>query len=117
MIRVAGCPGCILSCRATRCATGEGALRLDGKVAVVTGAATGIGRATAVLFAREGARVVFGDVNDAEAEETLRLAREAGGKVRYVHCDVRQTADVERLVQTAVDAHGQLDIMMNNVGV
>jgi NAD(P)-dependent dehydrogenase (short-subunit alcohol dehydrogenase family) len=92
-------------------------LRLDGKVAVITGAATGIGRATAVLFAREGARVVFGDVNDVEADETLRLVGRAGGEARYLHCDVRQSADVDRLVQAAVDAHGQLDIMMNNVGV
>ena len=92
-------------------------MRLDGKVAVITGAATGIGRATAVLFAQEGARVVFGDVNDVEADETLRLVGTVGGEARFLHCDVRQTADVERLVQAAVDAYGQLDVMMNNVGV
>jgi NAD(P)-dependent dehydrogenase (short-subunit alcohol dehydrogenase family) len=95
----------------------EGTVRLDGKVAVITGAATGIGRATAVLFASEGARVVFGDVNDVEADETLRLVGAVGGEARYLHCDVRQSADVERLVQAAVDAYGQLDVMMNNVGV
>ena len=92
-------------------------MRLDGKVAVITGAATGIGRATAVRFAQEGARVVFGDVNDVAAEETLRLVGTVGGGARYLHCDVRETADVERLVQVAVDSYGQLDIMMNNVGM
>jgi len=91
--------------------------RLEGKVAVVTGAATGIGRATAVLFASEGARIVFGDVNDAEAEETVRLIRSAGADATYVHCDVRQGEDVRRLVETAVTAHGRLNVMMNNVGV
>jgi NAD(P)-dependent dehydrogenase (short-subunit alcohol dehydrogenase family) len=92
-------------------------VRLDGKVAVITGAATGIGRATAVLFAKEGARVVFGDVNEVEADETLRLIGLAGGDGLFVHCDIRQGDDVRRLVDTAVTAHGQLNIMMNNVGV
>ena len=92
-------------------------MRLEGKVAVVTGAATGIGRAAAVLFAREGARVVFGDVNDVEADETLRLVGQAGGDAIFVHCDVRQGDDVRRLVAAAVTTHGRLDVMMNNVGV
>jgi NAD(P)-dependent dehydrogenase (short-subunit alcohol dehydrogenase family) len=91
-------------------------VRLKDKVAVITGAATGIGRASAVRFAREGARVVIGDVNDAEAEETLRLSRDGGGDVRYVRCDVRRTADVNALVQAAVDAHGRLDVIFNNAG-
>jgi NAD(P)-dependent dehydrogenase (short-subunit alcohol dehydrogenase family) len=92
-------------------------VRLEGKVAVITGAATGIGRAAAVLFAREGARVVFGDVNDVEADETLRLVGQAGGDAIFVHCDVRQGDDVRRLVAAAVTTHGRLDVMMNNVGV
>ncbi|MCC6179499.1 MAG: SDR family oxidoreductase [Chloroflexi bacterium] len=92
-------------------------VRLEGKVAVIAGAATGIGRATAVVFGKEGARVVFGDVNDAEAEETLRLVRATGADAQYVHCDVRQDDDVRRLTETAVDAFGRLDVMMNNVGV
>src|SRR5438034_1098580 len=101
-----------------RLLTGDGGMvRLDGKVAVITGAATGIGRATAVLFAREGARVVFGDVNDVEADETLRLIGLAGGDGLFVHCDVRQSDDVRRLVDAAVSTHGRLNIMMNNVGV
>ena len=91
-------------------------MRLNDKVAVITGAATGIGRASAVLFGREGARVVIGDVNDAEAEETLRQARDAGAEIHYVHCDVSRTADVDALVQAAVDRYGRLDVMFNNAG-
>lgn len=92
-------------------------MRLEGKVAVITGAASGIGRATAVLFAREGARVVFGDIDDVGADETLRLVGQAGGEARFIHCDVRRSDDVHRLVDAAVAAYGQLDVMMNNVGV
>jgi NAD(P)-dependent dehydrogenase (short-subunit alcohol dehydrogenase family) len=92
-------------------------VRLEGKVAVITGAATGIGRASAVLFAKEGARVVFGDVNDVEADETLRLVGQAGGDAVFMHCDVRQGEDVRRLVDAAVTTHGRLDVMMNNAGV
>ena len=91
-------------------------MRLKDRVAVVTGAATGIGRASAVLFAREGARVVIGDVNDAEAEQTLRMARDTDGEMHYVRCDVQQTADVDGLVQAAVERHGRLDVMFNNAG-
>ena len=92
-------------------------MRLKDKVAVIAGAATGIGRATAVLFAREGAQVVFGDINDGEAQETLRLVRETGAEVGYVHCDVSEPGDVENLVETAARAHGRVDVMFNNVGV
>ncbi len=91
-------------------------MRLEGKVAVITGAATGIGRASAILFGKEGATVVFGDVNDAEAEQTLRMVRETGAEARYVHCDVREPADVERLVETAA-AYGRLDVLFSNAGV
>src|SRR4051812_11358785 len=96
--------------------TEDRAVRLKDKVAVITGAATGIGRASALRFAREGANVVIGDVNDAEAEETIRQARDAGADIQYVRCDVRSTADVNALVQAAVDRHGRLDIIFNNAG-
>jgi NAD(P)-dependent dehydrogenase (short-subunit alcohol dehydrogenase family) len=94
----------------------EAGVRLKDKVAVVTGASTGIGRASAVLFAREGARVVIGDVNDAEAEQTLRQGREGGGDVQYVRCDVQRTADVNALIQAAVDQYGRVDVLFNNAG-
>ena len=87
------------------------------KVAVITGAATGIGRASAVLFGQEGARVVLGDVNDDEGHRAVRIVREAGAEATYVHCDVTRASDVEALVEAAVRAHGRLDVMFNNVGV
>jgi NAD(P)-dependent dehydrogenase (short-subunit alcohol dehydrogenase family) len=92
-------------------------MRLQDKVAVITGAATGIGRAAAVLFGKEGAKVVFGDVNEVEAEQTLRLAHEAGAEARYVRCDVRDPVQVENLVETAARAHGRLDVLFSNAGV
>ena len=92
-------------------------MRLEGKVAVITGAATGIGRASAVLFGQEGARVVFGDINDDEGRETERLVREAGADGTYVHCDVTRASEVENLVETAARAQGRVDVMFNNAGV
>jgi NAD(P)-dependent dehydrogenase (short-subunit alcohol dehydrogenase family) len=91
-------------------------VRLKDKVVVITGAATGIGRASALLFSREGAKVVIGDVNDAEAEETVRQAHAAGADIHSVHCDVSRTPDVDALVQAAVDRYGRLDVMFNNAG-
>jgi NAD(P)-dependent dehydrogenase (short-subunit alcohol dehydrogenase family) len=86
------------------------------KVAVVTGAARGLGRVTALGFARAGARVVASDLDDAGGEETLRLLRQAGGEGRYVHADVRREADVEALVAATVAAYGRLDCAVNNAG-
>ena len=90
---------------------------LDGKVALVTGAGGGIGRATALAFAREGARLVASDVEGAGGEETARLVAEAGGTAIHVACDVTRPEEVEALVQGAVDAFGRLDCAHNNAGV
>ena len=92
-------------------------MRLAHKVTVIAGAATGIGRASAVLFGREGAQVVVGDLDDDEGQETIRLTRQAGAEGLYVHCDVRRSSDVEHLVGTAVRTYGRIDVMFNNVGV
>ena len=92
-------------------------MRLQDKIAVIAGAATGIGRASALLFAREGATVVVGDINDEAGEETVTLIRQAGGAATYVHSDVGSPGDVERLVQTVVDDYGRLDVIFNNVGI
>src|SRR5574341_1625421 len=91
--------------------------RLDSKVAVITGAASGIGRAAAVLFAREGARVVVGDVHDELGERTVAAINEAGGSALYVHADVTRAAEVQAMIEAAVARFGQLDILFNNAGV
>ncbi|MFA7585732.1 MAG: glucose 1-dehydrogenase [Novosphingobium sp.] len=87
---------------------------LAGKVAVVTGGAGGIGRATVELFVAEGARVVIADVADAAGAE---LAASLGDGTIYVHCDVSSDADVQRAIELAVEKFGGLDVMFNNAGI
>jgi meso-butanediol dehydrogenase/(S,S)-butanediol dehydrogenase/diacetyl reductase len=87
-------------------------MRFDGKVAVVTGAATGMGAATAKLFAAEGAQLVLGDINENAGRA---LADELGGL--FVACDVGVKSDVEKLISAAVDRHGRIDILFNNAGI
>ena len=88
-----------------------------GKVAFVTGAGTGIGRATALAFAREGAGVVAADLSEQGNRETARLIEEAGGRALAVGCDVRRTEDVKAALDKTVDAFGRLDVAFNNAGV
>ncbi|WOL18799.1 hypothetical protein Cni_G27596 [Canna indica] len=90
------------------------ARRLEGKVALITGGATGIGQSTAKLFARHGARVVIADVQDDKGQALCAAIGPAAAS--YVHCDVTNESDVERAVDTAVSLHGKLDIMFNNAG-
>lgn len=90
---------------------------LKGKVAVVTGAAFGIGQATALLFAREGARVLVADVIDRAGEETVAKIRSSGGDARYAHCDVSDPAQVRAMIGGTVDAWGRVDIAFNNAGI
>ncbi len=90
---------------------------LKGKVALVTGGTTGIGRATAVAFARAGARVVVAGRNASEGERTLELAHAAGGEARFVRADVSKPEDIERLVREAVQTYGRLDVAFNNAGI
>jgi NAD(P)-dependent dehydrogenase (short-subunit alcohol dehydrogenase family) len=100
--------------------------RLDGKVAVITGASSGIGRAIALLFASEGAKVVCGDLQrqpnadgfeddlTSSTDEAIRLS---GGQAIFATCDVRKLADVHALVGRAVETYGRLDVMVNNAGI
>ena len=89
---------------------------MTGKVVVITGGAAGIGRASAIAFAREGASVIIGDIDGAGAEETVSRIREGGGKATSVRTDVTKSADVQRMVQSAVEQHGGLDYAFNNAG-
>jgi len=90
---------------------------LEGKVALVTGGASGIGRATALAFAREGAKVVIADVAVEDGEETVRMIEESGGKAIFVETDVSQSDQVEALINKAVETYGRLDCVFNNAGI
>jgi NAD(P)-dependent dehydrogenase (short-subunit alcohol dehydrogenase family) len=90
---------------------------LEGKVALITGGTTGIGRDTAVLFAKEGAKVVVSGRRETEGKETIALAKAAGGEAIFVQSDVSKAADVQSLVKKTVDTFGRLDVAFNNAGV
>src|SRR5690242_21435497 len=91
------------------CMTG----RLEDKVAVITGAASGIGRATVDLFVAEGARVIAADIQD---DKGARIEEDHKGRARYVRCDVMQEADIQAAVDVARTHFGRLDILFNNAG-
>lgn len=91
--------------------------KLDGKVALITGASSGIGRATAILFANEGAKVVAVATNIERGEETVSLIKKQGGKAIFVRANVSKSKDVQNMVQAAVDKYGRLDVLFNNAGI
>jgi 3-oxoacyl-[acyl-carrier protein] reductase len=92
-------------------------VKLKGRAALVTGAGSGIGLATALLFAREGSMVTCADVNEATAKETARKIEEAGGRALSIRADVSLAADCRAMVERTVAAWGRLDILLNNAGV
>ena len=91
--------------------------RLEGKVAVVTGAADGIGRAIANGFAREGAHVWLGDIDDKKGKAAARALRDAGLKAEYLHCDVAEDRDIAKLIRSAARKGGRLDVLVNNAAI
>lgn len=91
-------------------------MRLEGKVCVITGAGSGIGRAASLRFAREGARVLAADVSVERAQATCGLAAEAGAQARAIAADVSRSADVQRMLRDALDAWGHIDVLVNNAG-
>ena len=91
--------------------------KLDGKVAIVTGAASGIGRATAILFASEGAKVVLADWDERQGSRVADELREAGHDAVFVRVDVSRPEDVEGMISTAVERYARLDVLFNNAGI
>lgn len=92
-------------------------MKLKGKVTIITGAGSGIGRATALLFAREGAKVVVADIVAEAGQETVAQIEADGGEAAFVRVDVSKAVEVEQMVRTAVDTYGGLDVLYNNAGL
>ena len=91
--------------------------KLEGRVGLITGAATGIGRAGVALFAAEGAAMVALDVNAMEGGRAIAEVEAGGGRAIFVHGDVSREADVRRAVETAVERFGKLDLLWSNAGI
>jgi len=90
---------------------------LEGKVAIITGAANGMGRATALTFTNAGAKVVVADINEVEGKNTVSMIGKAGGEGLFVKCDISKSADVKNLVEETVAKFGKLDVAINNAAL
>ncbi len=91
-------------------------MRLENKVATITGSGSGIGRASAMLFAKEGAKVVVADINAAGGEETVKNIKSAGDEALFIRTDVTKASDVENMITTTMEKFGKIDILFNNAG-
>jgi NAD(P)-dependent dehydrogenase (short-subunit alcohol dehydrogenase family) len=91
--------------------------RFEGQSVIVTGAGSGIGRATVLAFALEGAQLLVCDVNDAQGEETVALALKQGARAEFLHCDVARAQDCAAMVERACERFGRLDVAFNNAGI
>jgi len=92
-------------------------MRLKDKVAIITGGGSGIGRASCILFAREGATVVVSDLADKSGEDVAKVIKENGGKGTYMHCDVTREEQAKNLIGEVVEKYGRLDVLYNNAGM
>jgi len=92
-------------------------MRLKDKVALITGASSGIGRETSLLFSKEGAKIVVVDVNDAGGEETVQMVKDGGGEAIYFHADISKSADCENMIECAEKNYGALNVLFNNAGI
>jgi 3-oxoacyl-[acyl-carrier protein] reductase len=92
-------------------------MRLPNKIALITGAGSGMGRASAILFAEEGAKIAVADIDRKGGQQTVELIKQKGGDAIFVETDVSKASDVERMIKTTVDHFGRLDILFNNAGL
>ena len=92
-------------------------MRLEGKVAVITGAGSGIGRESALLFSQEGARIVVADVNEEAGRKVAGELKSAGGEAVYVRADVSKSSEAEAMIRAAEESFGRLDVLFNNAGI
>ena len=92
-------------------------MRLENKVAIITGAGSGIGRATAILFAKEGAKVVVADLNEEGGNQTIEEIKKNGGEAVFVKTDVSKSADIDNMIKTAIENYQKVDILFNNAGI
>ena len=92
-------------------------MRISDKVAIITGAASGIGRTTAILFAKEGGKVVVADKNEVGGNETVDLIRSDGGQAIFDYVNVTSATDIQGMVKTTINTYGKLNILVNNAGI
>ncbi|MEM0356929.1 MAG: SDR family oxidoreductase [Candidatus Bathyarchaeia archaeon] len=92
-------------------------MRLKNKIALITGAGSGIGQASATLFAKEGAKVAVVDLVKEAGEETVKMIKDSGGDAIFIQADVTKAGDVQKMIETTVNRYGRLDILFNNAGV